>query len=83
MCKVILFFLSFQIERLVELSSNLAIKEWRRLPHIVTHIHVPLLQVGYVRGCPMFSIVLVQALLGLLGSSVSKFILVPVFPGIF
>ncbi|XP_053373271.1 transformation/transcription domain-associated protein-like isoform X1 [Mercenaria mercenaria] len=32
------------IERLVELSSNLAIKEWRRLPHIVTHIHVPLLQ---------------------------------------
>lgn len=35
-----------QIERLVELSSNLAIKEWRRLPHIVTHIHVPLLQVS-------------------------------------
>ena len=34
-----------QIERLVELSSNLAIKEWRRLPRIVTHIHVPLLQV--------------------------------------
>ncbi|WAQ94364.1 TRRAP-like protein [Mya arenaria] len=34
------------IERLVELSSNLAIKEWRRLPHIVTHIHVPLLQLS-------------------------------------
>lgn len=32
------------IDRLVELSSNLAIKEWRRLPHIVTNIHVPLLQ---------------------------------------
>ncbi|KAL3832377.1 hypothetical protein ACJMK2_024027 [Sinanodonta woodiana] len=32
------------IERLVEVSSNLAIKEWRRLPSIVTYIHVPLLQ---------------------------------------
>ncbi|XP_060086157.1 transformation/transcription domain-associated protein-like [Ylistrum balloti] len=32
------------IERLVEVSSNLAIKEWRRLPSIVSHIHVPLLQ---------------------------------------
>ncbi|KAK7109588.1 transformation/transcription domain-associated protein-like isoform X2 [Littorina saxatilis] len=32
------------IERLVELSSSLAIKEWRRLPNIVSHIHVPLLQ---------------------------------------
>ena len=36
-----------QIERVVELSSNLAIKEWRRLPSIVSHIHVPLLQVMY------------------------------------
>ncbi|CAG2251373.1 TRRAP [Mytilus edulis] len=33
-----------QIERLVEVSSQLAIKEWRRLPNIVSHIHVPLLQ---------------------------------------
>ena len=33
------------IERLVEVSSNLAIKEWRRLPAIVSHIHVGLLQV--------------------------------------
>ncbi|XP_076072619.1 transformation/transcription domain-associated protein-like isoform X5 [Mytilus galloprovincialis] len=32
------------IERLVEVSSQLAIKEWRRLPNIVSHIHVPLLQ---------------------------------------
>ncbi|CAH1788418.1 unnamed protein product [Owenia fusiformis] len=32
------------IEKRVELSSNLAIKEWRRLPSIVSHIHVPLLQ---------------------------------------
>ncbi|XP_065923524.1 transformation/transcription domain-associated protein isoform X7 [Magallana gigas] len=32
------------IERLVEVSSNLAIKEWRRLPSVVSHIHVPLLQ---------------------------------------
>ncbi|KAJ8314001.1 hypothetical protein KUTeg_008562 [Tegillarca granosa] len=32
------------IERMVEVSSNLAIKEWRRLPSIVSHIHVPLLQ---------------------------------------
>ena len=33
------------IERLVEVSSTLAIKEWRRLPAIVSHIHVGLLQV--------------------------------------
>ncbi|KAL5007444.1 hypothetical protein ScPMuIL_016250 [Solemya velum] len=32
------------IERLVEVSSTLAIKEWRRLPSIVSNIHVPLLQ---------------------------------------
>ncbi|XP_048245320.1 transformation/transcription domain-associated protein-like isoform X4 [Haliotis rufescens] len=32
------------IERLVEVSSNLAIKEWRRLPSIVSNIHIPLLQ---------------------------------------
>ena len=37
----------FQIERLVEVSSNLAIKEWRRLPSIVSHIHIPLLQVRW------------------------------------
>lgn len=43
-----LYALSIQIERLVEVASNLAIKEWRRLPSIVSHIHVPLLQVsGY------------------------------------
>ncbi len=33
------------IERLVEVSSSLAIKEWRRLPSVVSHIHVGLLQV--------------------------------------
>ncbi|XP_064648217.1 transformation/transcription domain-associated protein-like isoform X2 [Lineus longissimus] len=32
------------IDRLVEVSSNLAIKEWRRLPRIVANVHVPLLQ---------------------------------------
>ena len=35
-----------QIERLVEMSSSLAIREWRRLPSIVSHIHIPLLQVN-------------------------------------
>lgn len=34
------------IERLVETASSLAIREWRRLPHIVSHVHTPLLQVG-------------------------------------
>lgn len=38
--------LSF-IERLVEMASSLAIREWRRLPHVVSHVHTPLLQVGY------------------------------------
>lgn len=33
------------IERLVEMASSLAIREWRRLPHIVSHVHTPLLQV--------------------------------------
>ncbi|XP_018549544.1 LOW QUALITY PROTEIN: transformation/transcription domain-associated protein [Lates calcarifer] len=32
------------IERLVEMASSLAIREWRRLPHIVSHVHTPLLQ---------------------------------------
>ena len=39
-----LHFSVVKIERLVEVSSNLAIKEWRRLPAVVSHIHVPLLQ---------------------------------------
>lgn len=33
------------IERLVEMASSLAIREWRRLPHVVSHVHTPLLQV--------------------------------------
>ena len=32
------------IERLVEMASSLAIREWRRLPHVVSHVHTPLLQ---------------------------------------
>ncbi|XP_066519283.1 transformation/transcription domain-associated protein isoform X2 [Hoplias malabaricus] len=32
------------IERLVEMASSLAIREWRRLPYIVSHVHTPLLQ---------------------------------------
>jgi transformation/transcription domain-associated protein len=32
------------VERYVELSSGLCMREWRRLPHIVSHIHLPLLQ---------------------------------------
>lgn len=32
------------IDRLVEMSSNQAVKEWRRLPHYVTQAHMPLLQ---------------------------------------
>lgn len=40
--------LSF-IERLVEMASSLAIREWRRLPHVVSHVHTPLLQVGVAR----------------------------------
>uniref|UniRef100_A0A0L8IF18 Non-specific serine/threonine protein kinase n=1 Tax=Octopus bimaculoides TaxID=37653 RepID=A0A0L8IF18_OCTBM len=32
------------IEKMVEVASNLAIKEWRRLPRIVSNVHVPLLQ---------------------------------------
>ncbi|XP_041829403.1 transformation/transcription domain-associated protein isoform X1 [Melanotaenia boesemani] len=32
------------IERQVEMASSQAIREWRRLPHIVSHVHTPLLQ---------------------------------------
>lgn len=32
------------IEKMVEVASNLAIKEWRRLPRIVSNVHIPLLQ---------------------------------------
>ena len=34
------------VERYVEMASSLCIKEWRRLPHIVSHIHLQYLQVG-------------------------------------
>jgi len=42
-----------QVERLVEISSTCAIKEWRRLPMIVSQVHVSLLQVmvGCVTQC--------------------------------
>lgn len=40
------------IERLVEMASSLAIREWRRLPHVVSHVHTPLLQVGTVPPLP-------------------------------
>ncbi|KFM75841.1 Transformation/transcription domain-associated protein, partial [Stegodyphus mimosarum] len=32
------------VDRIVELCSNLCIREWRRLPHIVSHVHLPILQ---------------------------------------
>lgn len=32
------------VERYVDSASALCMKEWRRLPHIVSHIHLPLLQ---------------------------------------
>ncbi|CAK8696388.1 unnamed protein product [Clavelina lepadiformis] len=32
------------IESLVDMASSQAIKEWKRIPHIVSHIHTPLLQ---------------------------------------
>ena len=32
------------VDRYVEMASGLCIKEWRRLPHIVSHIHLPFLQ---------------------------------------
>ena len=34
------------IDKLVEVASVNAIREWRRLPHIVSHIHVQYLQVS-------------------------------------
>ena len=47
--------LSF-IERLVEMASSLAIREWRRLPHVVSHVHTPLLQVGTAPSLPELSL---------------------------
>ena len=32
------------VDRLVEMSSGLCIKDWRRLPHVVSHIHLQYLQ---------------------------------------
>lgn len=32
------------VERYVETASSMCMKEWRRLPHIVSHIHLPYLQ---------------------------------------
>ena len=33
------------VEKLIEAASIQSIKQWRRLPKIVSHVHVPLLQV--------------------------------------
>nr|XP_042899044.1 transformation/transcription domain-associated protein isoform X5 [Parasteatoda tepidariorum] len=32
------------VERIVDVCSNFCIREWRRLPHVVSHIHLPILQ---------------------------------------
>ncbi|KAH9371776.1 hypothetical protein HPB48_006546 [Haemaphysalis longicornis] len=32
------------VERVVEVITGQCIREWRRLPHVVSHVHVPLLQ---------------------------------------
>lgn len=32
------------VERYVEMASALCMREWRRLPPIVSHIHLPILQ---------------------------------------
>ncbi|KAG9509570.1 Transformation/transcription domain-associated protein, partial [Fragariocoptes setiger] len=32
------------VDQMVELSSSYCIQEWRRLPHIVSHVHINLLQ---------------------------------------
>ncbi|XP_055697058.1 transcription-associated protein 1 isoform X2 [Phlebotomus papatasi] len=34
------------VETYVEMASKLCMREWRRLPHIVSHIHLPILQVA-------------------------------------
>jgi len=34
------------VEKLIEAASIQSIKQWRRLPRIVSHAHIPLLQVG-------------------------------------
>ena len=33
------------VEKLIEAASIQSIKQWRRLPRVVAHVHVPLLQV--------------------------------------
>ena len=40
------------VEKLLEAASIQSIKQWRRLPRIVAHVHVPLLQVLlYITQC--------------------------------
>lgn len=48
------------IERLVEMASSLAIREWRRLPHIVSHVHTPLLQVSAQNAWRPFPVEMLQ-----------------------
>ena len=33
-----------QVDKLVDIASSLCIREWRKLPSIVSHIHLPYLQ---------------------------------------
>ena len=37
-----------QVEKLVEHSTAQAIRQWRRLPPVISHQHIPLLQVGCI-----------------------------------
>ena len=32
------------VEKLVDLATNQCMKEWRKLPSIVSHVHIPYLQ---------------------------------------
>lgn len=44
------------VNRNVEMASIHVIREWRRLPHIVSHIHLPYLQASQQVTCINFNI---------------------------
>lgn len=43
-----------QVDKLVEHSTTQAIRQWRRLPPVISQQHIPLLQVGWTE-CFIFS----------------------------
>ena len=68
-----IFLFAPQVDKLVEHSTTQAIRQWRRLPPVISQQHIPLLQVGVL----VFPVLMVSSVLS---ASISKCYFNNVFP---